>query len=117
MGSISGSDAVSAIKEVELDSLVLELNDDVDKIEYILRQVEMLVYDTSDYFKGDVADSIRNKFNTYSVQIETLKNNLLSYPKDLLKIKTGQKDNDQESANILNEYSTELSAEAKETRI
>lgn len=117
MGSISNSTAISGINEEALNNLVLDLNNDIDKIDFALRQIEMLFYDTEDFFKGEVADSVRAKFKQYSTQIEMLKKNLLSYPQDLLNLKNSIKNNDLESANIFDTYATDMSAEAKKTMI
>lgn len=111
MNVYGGNDTVSAIKEVELENLILELNDIVDKVEFALRNIEMLVYDSKDFFKGKVAESMRTKFSTYTNQIDLLKTNLISYPNDLIKVKNGQLDTDKQSADTFYGFRTEVNKE------
>jgi hypothetical protein len=49
----------------------------------------MIVYNLDDYFKGSVADDLRNKFQTYRNKYEVLRNNLDTYTSDLVKVKNG----------------------------
>ena len=106
-------ETAAAMRTNDFDTLILELNDLVDKISFILRQIEMDMYETEEYFTGEVANSIRNKFKTYSIQNQTLINNLLSYPKDLMNVKISMYDNDSKTVTSLNEFSSKFVAEAK----
>lgn len=113
MTTFLNDEASLGIKEGALENLVLELNNDVDKIDFLLRQVEMLMYDTNDFFKGQNADHFRDKFETFRQSIETIKLNLLSYPNDLLKIRDSVKNFDSRVSNQFQEFSTDIRNEAK----
>lgn len=112
--TIGMNDSNMKIKQPDYDNLILELNDNVDKIEMILRNIEMKIHDTEDYLKGDLGDALRTKFETYFQQIETYKNNLLTFSTDLIKIRDSLNNNDRNIVVKLNEYATGLNAEAKE---
>lgn len=113
MNYMGSTDNAFVIKQPDFDNLVLELNDLVDKIEMILRDVEMKFYNSQEYFKGDVADELRLKFKTYSKQIDVMSNNLLTYSNDLLKLKQSLKDNDKNILNSLNDFAAGLKAQAE----
>lgn len=113
MNYMGSTDNAFVIKQPDFDNLVLELNDLVDKIEMILRDVEMKVYNSQEYFKGDVADELRLKFKTYSKQIDVMSNNLLTYSNDLLKLKQSLKDNDKNILNSLNDFAAGLKTQAE----
>lgn len=115
LGSFStvSDEVASAINQPGYDNLILELNDYVDKIEVILRDTEMKIHDTNDYFKGEVGDSVREKFEKYFRQIDTMTQNLLTYSNDLLKIKEGLETEDKALGAMLDEFSTRLKSEAE----
>ena len=115
LGSISTTfdDVSSTIKQPAYDNLMLELNDYVDKIEVILRDTEMKIHDTNEYFKGEVGDSVREKFDKYFRQIDMMTQNLLTYSNDLLKIKEGLANEDKTLNTMLTDFAAGLKAEAE----
>jgi hypothetical protein len=115
LGSISTvyDEVASAIKQPAYDNLILELNDYVDKIELILRDTEMKIHDTNEYFKGEVGDSVREKFDKYFRQIDMMTKNLLTYSNDLIKIKEGLAAEDKALNTMLTDFATGLKAEAE----
>lgn len=115
LGSFStvSDEVAAAINQPGYDNLILELNDYVDKIEVILRDTEMKIHDTNDYFKGEVGDSVREKFEKYFRQIDTMTQNLLTYSNDLLKIKEGLETEDKALGALLDDFSTRLKSEAE----
>ena len=115
LGSISTvyDEVASAIKQPAYDNLILELNDYVDKIELILRDTEMKIHDTNEYFKGEVGDSVREKFDKYFRQIDMMTKNLLTYSNDLIKIKEGLAAEDKVLNTMLTDFATGLKAEAE----
>lgn len=92
---ISHITANQALEHNALDTFILEMNSEIDNISVLLREIEMIFYDTNEYFKGDVADALRNKFDRYKRQLEVVKANLLSYPEDLSAIKNSMINNDE----------------------
>jgi hypothetical protein len=104
--------AEQGIKENELENLILELNNDVDNIGYVLRDIESTIYDIQDYIKGPVGDVLINKFDLYKTQFDLLKSNLLSYPDDLLALKNSMSSNDMYTVNAMEELSQNIIAEA-----
>lgn len=112
-GKISlGSDVGQAIKEVELENLILELNNDVDDIGSILRNIENVVYDVQDYIKGPVGDALISKLDNYKRQFDLLKSNLLSYPDDLLGLKISMNSNDTAARDALSDLTQSTNTEA-----
>lgn len=75
------------INENALDDIMLKLNNDIDSISTLLHDIEMKFYDINEYFSGDVADEIQNKFKTYSNEFDNIKENLSSYVRDLMNVK------------------------------
>lgn len=114
---LDNQNVASAMKGTEFDNLVLELNDLIDKISFVLRQIEMDMYETQDYFTGPVAEAVRNKYETYSSQTNLLLGNLLTYPKDLINCKIGLQENDSQITKLIDDYSLGLNAEAKKIEI
>lgn len=110
---MNGIDIALAIKQPEYDNLVLEINQYVDKINCILKEIEMIVYNTQDYFQGEVGDAMREKFGVYSKQTDTVIKNLLSYGSDLLALKQILKDNDESLVSQFSDYITGLNKQAE----
>lgn len=104
--------ASQGINEAKLDDLVLELNNDIDDIGIILSDIEMTMFDIRDSFKGPVSKSVSDKFQAYQAQIETIKNNLLSYPNDLLNLKNSMINNDKNIKSAFDTFSDDLITEA-----
>ena len=69
--------AKEVIQEEEMDNIMLALNNDIDSIILTLNNLKMKLYDTKEYFKGDVADNFNDKFEDYFAQYEVLKDNPL----------------------------------------
>ncbi len=107
-----GFDTGQAIKEVELENLILELNNDVDDIGLVLRNIENVIYDVQDYIKGPVGDALISKLDIYKRQFDLLKSNLLSYPDDLLGLKISMKANDNEARDAMTDLSQSITEEA-----
>lgn len=99
--SLSSSDSAQTIKESQLENFILELNNDIDNISCMLENVESIMYDAQDYFKGDVASALNEKFDFYKKQMPIFKQNLNSYSDDLITIKNSMASND---ANIQNAW-------------
>lgn len=112
VGNFSQFNAEQAVKETEMENLILELNNDVDNICFVLRDIEMIMYETDEYFKGQVANALRDKFEFYKRQIEVVKNNLLTYPNDLIAIKNSMQNNDKNINVAYAQFSDEIIAEA-----
>ena len=76
------------INENALDDIMIKLNNDIDSISTLLHDIEMKFYDIKEYFDGDVADEIQNKFKSYSNEFDNIKDNLSSYVTDLMNVKS-----------------------------
>ena len=112
-GGVSfGLDASQGIKEVELENLILELNNDVDDIGSVLRNIENVIYEVQDYIKGPVGDALIGKLDNYKRQFDLLKSNLLSYPDDLLGLKISMEENDKAARDALIDLAQNTNAEA-----
>lgn len=112
---MNSGNTVGGVNEQELDDIVLQLNSDIDSISTILNQIQMEFYDTSSYFKGDVADSFRDKFDFYDKQMNTIKENLKSYSSDLIKVKEMMGQIDVSSSEFLDEKATETDRKTAQT--
>ena len=73
--------------EKGLDSLILELSNISETIASCLSSMETLINDTSLYFQGDVADSLRNKFSNIILEFPVINSNLESFKNDFINIK------------------------------
>ena len=80
-------DMLLGINEGLLDDIMLNLNNDIDLLMSSLNSFKMKINDSKEYFKGDVADSIQEKCNSYFRQFDTIKQNLNSYVDDMRNIK------------------------------
>ena len=89
---------ITAIKDVEYDEVLNTLSNKADRISELFSNIEMEFYDLNEFFKGEVADSIQEKFEVYKNQISTLKANLESYQKDLINIRKYHENFDEENS-------------------
>lgn len=105
---IINNDVVSGIDPTSLENLVLELNNDVDNISSLLHEIDMIVYDTNDYFRGSVAESIREKYGKYKGKSEIIISNLTSYADDLLAIKNSLENNDNKMSTAYDSFGKEI---------
>ena len=109
---ISSSDSAQTIKESQLENFILELNNDIDNISSMLDNIESIMYDTKDHFKGDVANALYDKFEFYQKQIQVLKQNLNSYSDDLITIKNSMVSNDSNIQNAWTAFIEGIASEA-----
>ena len=99
------------INENALDDIMLKLNNDIDSISTLLHDIEMKFYDIDQYFKGDVAESVQNKFKSYSSQFEGIKENLNTYVNDLMNVKSMLGKVDVSNINYFEEKADDLTKE------
>lgn len=97
-------DVLYGINEGPLDELIISLTNDADSISTILNSIQMEFYDTNDYFKGDVADSFRDKWAYYNDLIPRVKENLATYSEDMVSVKKLLGDIDVQNSTLLNNY-------------
>lgn len=100
-----------------IDSTVISLNNTIDSIVSTLNSIDMIIYNLDDYFKGSVADDLRNKFQTYRNKYEVLRNNLDTYTSDLVKVKNGIYDLMFEQIRYLDSESKDKNIQAKDVEI
>lgn len=113
MGIINKNDSVGGINENALNDIILELGTNIDNISGLFQEIEMIVYDSSDYAKGDTAEALRKKFNDYQKEFNLVKQNFTSYQNDLIKIKSSMKELDKGSSSMVQEFTEHINAEAK----
>ena len=99
------------ITPAELDDIMIKMDDDIDDVLAILNQIKMKMHDLKDDFKGDVADAYQEKFEEYTSQMDTIKDNLNSYINDLVNIKSMFEKIDQQNANTINAVTEGLKKE------
>ena len=97
-----------AINEPAMDDKILQLNNEIDVIMRSLNEIQNKMYELKDYFKGDVANGIQDKFKTISDQYDTFKANLNSYSRDLTNIKSMMIKIDEQSKQFFEEKSDEV---------
>lgn len=78
-----------------IDNLVLNIYDYADRLKKQLDDVETLVYDTSNYYHDQAADSCRKKFNSIKESFPVIYENVISYADDLVKLKSSLKQKDE----------------------
>lgn len=100
-----------------IDSTVISLNNTIDSIVSTLNSIDMIIYNLDDYFKGSVADDLRNKFQTYRNKYDLIRSNLDTYTSDLVKVKNGVYDLMQDQIRILDSNSVDLNQQSKEIKI
>jgi len=76
-----------SINEEAIDKLVLNLYDYSERINNILNQINDLMNYSSTYFKGQQSNEIIKKYNDLQTSIVNVKQNISSYPADLIKVK------------------------------
>lgn len=111
--TVINSNVGQAINSANLENLILELNNDVDNISIILRNIETIMYNVQDCINGPVGDVLINKLDIYKRQFDLLKNNLLSYPDDLLALKNSVESNDLYAVEAMADLSQDIIEEAK----
>ena len=97
-----------AINEGAMDDKILQVNNEIDVIIRSLNEIQDKMYELKDYFKGDVANGIQDKFKTISDQYPTFKANLNSYSRDLTNIKSMVMKIDEQSKKFYEEKSDEV---------
>lgn len=100
-----------------IDSTVISLNNTIDSIVSTLNSIDMIIYNLDDYFKGSVADDLRNKYQTYRNKYDLIRSNLDTYTSDLVKVKNGVYDLMQDQIRILDSNSVDLNQQSKEIKI
>ena len=101
------NDTIGGINPSELDDIMMELNNDIDSITTTLHDIQMKLYNTKEYFKGDVADELQHNFGKYSEQYDLIKDNLNSYIRDLMNVKTMMNKIDTDAALEITDYKEE----------
>ncbi len=85
----------------DVDSLALDLYNQIDIILATLNSIKEKFYDMDDYFKGPMADSFKEKYSSFLVKYELIKTNLNTYMDDLMTMKRVYSGIDKHGAAIL----------------
>lgn len=110
---LSSNDSIGGINESSLDNIILELGSSIDNIISLYQEIENLMYDSSEFFKGDAAESLRDKFSNFQKQFEIVKKNYTSYQDDLIKIKATMLEQDNSNKSVLEGFSEQINKDAK----
>lgn len=82
-----GEDEIRGTSEGSIDNLILNLGDLSLNVSNVLDNISSLVSESSTYFKGEAAETIRNKVVDIEAVMPIIKSNLESYRDDFVKIK------------------------------
>lgn len=110
---LSRNDSIGGINESSLDNIILELGSSIDNIISLYQEIENLMYDSSEFFKGDAAESLRDKFSIFQKQFEIVKKNYTSYQDDLITIKATMLEQDNSNKSIFEGFSEQINKDAK----
>ena len=77
---------VHGINEDKLKLLTEEIQELANSAAQKLTEIQLLVNDSSTYFKGDAYQAYKEKFNQLSTTFPNVKNNIISYAEELTKV-------------------------------
>lgn len=95
---INEIDLLSGISEVGIDRLISDIYDYAESCNNIIGQIDDKVQSTKEFFKCNTADLFRQKFRKLFDERSILNYNILSYSRDLAKVKAHYKRRDIKSA-------------------
>lgn len=98
---MNNSNNLNGINEIKIDKMVLDLRNYVEKINRTLNQISEVVDDTKNYFLSQSGNLYRTKYDLLEANYSTIKNNLLSYSDDLLKVKFRYQSMSENNKNII----------------
>lgn len=98
---MNNSNNLNGINETKLDKMILDLRNYVEKINRTLNQISEVVDDTKNYFSSQSGNLYRKKYSLLEANFSTIKNNLLSYSDDLLKVKFRYQSMNSNNQNII----------------
>lgn len=110
------TDISQGYNDGSIDSEILYLNNIIDEITKNLNDIDMIIYNLDSYLEGEILDSIKKKYDEFRKQYEILKDNLNSYPQDLMNVKAGLKWEESSVINKFNEYTQDIRTQTKDIK-
>ena len=98
---INDKQIVTGVSEIGIDRLISDIYDYAQSCNTIINQIDEKVQSTCDYFKCHSANTFRLNFEKLFEQRTNLNNNILSYSRDLAKVKAHYKKRDKKTANVV----------------
>ena len=77
----------NGIDEEGLNKLALELFDYVEKLNRILNSIDTIISDSALYYTSVSANILRRRFNNTKVNFPIVKENIMGYKDDLIRVK------------------------------
>lgn len=102
-----------ALNEEGINSLIYDINSYTTKIRKVLYAIENVIDSTKMNFDCEAADKLRKNFEYFKEGFPTIYNNLLSYKKDMFKVKEKFRSQEVVLSNILAQGGQRLKAEDK----
>lgn len=103
-------EVVNGIQKSKLEDFILDLNDDIDSISFMIEEINQIVYDSNDYFMGKVADTMRDKYEELKGLSKVMIKNLITYSDDLVGIKNGSLETDKHMATSFEDYASKANS-------
>lgn len=100
-----------ALNEAEINSLIYDINSYTTKIRKVLYEIEKVIDSTKMNFDCEAADKLIKNFESFKEGFPVIYNNLLSYKKDMFKVKEKFRSQEMVLSNILAQGSKKLKAE------
>lgn len=104
---------ITGINEDGLGNLSFEILDYVDDISKIFDEIDSCVDSLPNYLQGDMSLKIIKKYNELSENYTIVKENLRSYSEDLIALIHKTHENEEYSALLFDELTTEIKREEK----
>lgn len=114
--STNNEELSSAIRETDLDNLIISIMDTADNLSTVFDEISEKVSDLEEYFKCDAIQSILNEYNEIKSNYNIIHDNIITYSDDLIDVKNNMKSGMKEIAHIVNIYTQEFQDKTREVK-
>lgn len=113
---MTNRDVSSAIRESDLDNLIISIMDTADDLSIIFDKINKEVFELQEYFKCDAMDSILNEYDEIKSNYSIIHDNILTYSDDLIDVKNKIKSGLEKMTNTVNSYIQEFQDHIREVK-
>lgn len=106
----------SAIRESDLDNLIISIMDTADNVSTVFDEISKKVSDLEEYFKCDAIQSILNEYNELKSNYNIIHDNIITYADDLIDVKNNMKSGMKEIVIKVNTYTKEFQDKLREVK-
>ena len=104
---------IEAIREDDLSSTTIELLDKVDNISVLFDKLDSCVEKLPNYYQGEPAKEILNKYKELSSNYSVILDNLRTYPDDLTALIRKMSEIDKDLSNIFVRSTEEIESKLR----